>query len=242
MIVFSIILAIIAIAIVVGVVAGLADLGKNNNHRPYGPYERFIKRPLDAFLATGAIIVLSPVWIVVAILVRIKLGSPVLFTQDRPGKDEKIFKLYKFRTMTDKKDSSGNLLSDAERLTKCGSMLRATSLDELPELINIVKGEMSIIGPRPLLAQYLPFYTDTEKHRHDVRPGLSGLAQVNGRNLVKWDQRLAMDVEYVNRITFLGDASIVLKTIKKAFGKEDIATDTVTVEPYLDEERGKKNI
>ena len=243
MIVMWIILWIIAIAAVVGVVAVIGDLKKKSNHKPYGPYEKYIKRGLDAFLATGALIVLSPVLIIVGVLVSIKLGSPVLFTQDRPGRDEKIFKLYKFRTMTDKRDVEGNLLPDADRLTSFGSFLRLTSLDELPELINIAKGDMSIVGPRPLLIQYLPYYTETEKHRHDVRPGLSGLAQINGRNLVKWDQRLAMDVEYVNRITFIGDVKIVLKTINKVFAKDDIAADTFTVEPYLDEERkGKVSI
>lgn len=243
MIILWIILWIVIIAAVVGVIAGVADIGKKSTHKPYGPYERFFKRPLDALLSTGAIIVLSPIWIIVAILVRIKLGSPVLFTQDRPGKDEKIFKLYKFRTMTDERDEKGELLPDDQRLPVFGQKLRSTSLDELPELLNIIKGDMSIIGPRPLLVQYLPYYTETEKHRHDVRPGLSGLAQVNGRNLVKWDQRLAMDVEYVNKITFIGDASIVLRTIKKVYAKEDIVADTVTVEPYLDEvRRGKTNL
>lgn len=208
-------------------------------HKPYGPYERFIKRPLDCILSSVALILLSPVMLLTALLVRIKLGSPVLFTQDRPGKNESIFRLYKFRTMTDKRDKEGALLPDAERLTKLGSLLRTTSLDELPELINIVKGDMSIIGPRPLLVQYLPYYTATEKHRHDVRPGLSGLAQVNGRNLVKWDQRLAYDVEYVNRITFMGDLRIALQTVKKVLAKEDIAVDTDTVEAYLDKERGE---
>lgn len=209
-------------------------------HIPYGPYERFFKRPLDCFLALCALIVLSPVLIITAILVRTRLGSPVLFTQDRPGKDEKVFKLYKFRTMTDERDSDGNLLPDAERLTKFGAALRSTSLDELPELINIVKGDMSIIGPRPLLVQYLPFYTEMEKHRHDVRPGLSGLAQVNGRNLVKWDQRLMYDIQYVNSITFLGDMKIVLQTIGKVIKHSDIAVDTDTVETYLNIERGGK--
>ena len=209
-------------------------------HIPYGPYERFFKRPLDCFLALCALIVLSPVLIITAILVRTRLGSPLLFTQDRPGKDEKVFKLYKFRTMTDERDSDGNLLPDAERLTKFGAALRSTSIDELPELINIVKGDMSIIGPRPLLVQYLPFYTEMEKHRHDVRPGLSGLAQVNGRNLVKWDQRLMYDIQYVNSITFLGDMKIVLQTIGKVIKHSDIAVDTDTVETYLNIERGGK--
>ena len=209
-------------------------------HMPYGPYEKYVKRPLDFVLSSVALVFLSPVIGVTAILVRAKLGSPVLFTQERPGKDERIFNLYKFRTMTDKRDSSGNLLPDMERLTSFGAVLRSTSLDELPELINIVKGDMAIIGPRPLLVQYLPYYTESEKHRHDVRPGLSGLAQVNGRNLVKWDQRLAYDIEYVDKITFLGDVKIVFQTIKKVFAREGIAVDTDTVETYLDKERGGK--
>jgi lipopolysaccharide/colanic/teichoic acid biosynthesis glycosyltransferase len=173
-----------------------------------------------------------------ALLVRVELGSPVLFTQERPGKDEKIFKLYKFRTMTDKRGTDGELLPDAERLTKFGATLRSTSLDELPELLNIAKGDMSIIGPRPLLVQYLPYYTEEEKHRHDVRPGLSGLAQVNGRNAVKWDRRLAYDVEYVNNITFFGDAKIILQTIEKVIRRSDVAPDPESVdEGYLDQIR-----
>lgn len=241
MIILKIILAIIIIAAAVGIIALIAELfRKPNGHKAYGPYERFIKRGLDAFLASGALIVLSPILLITAILVRTKLGSPVLFTQDRPGKDEKIFKLYKFRSMTNQRDENGNLLPDDVRLTKFGRILRSTSLDELPELINIIKGDMAVVGPRPLLVAYLPYYTAEEHHRHDVRPGLTGLSQVSGRNFVKWDQRLAMDVEYVHEITFLRDSSIVLKTIKKVFGKEDIAADTVTVEPYLDEERREK--
>lgn len=213
-------------------------MSKKGAHKPYGPYERWVKRPLDCIISTLALIVLSPIILIMSLLVRVKLGSPVFFTQDRPGLNEKVFKLYKFRTMTDKRGSDGELLPDAERLTKFGAVLRSTSLDELPELLNIAKGDMSIIGPRPLLVQYLPYYTETEKQRHDVRPGLSGLAQVNGRNLVKWDQRLAYDVEYVNKITFLGDVKIVLKTIGKVLKHDDIAVDTDTVETYLDKERG----
>lgn len=241
MIIVWIILCIIAIAFAVGVIAALADaIGKKDSkHKPYGPYERFVKRGLDAFLATGALIVLSPVLLITAILVRVKLGSPVLFTQERPGRDGRIFKLYKFRTMTDARDEHGELLPDEVRLTPFGKTLRSTSMDELPELVNIVKGDMSIIGPRPLLVQYLPYYTETEKHRHDVRPGLSGLAQVNGRNLVKWDQRLAYDVEYVKKITFMVDLKIVLKTIEKVIKHSDVAVDTDTVETYLDKERGE---
>lgn len=213
-----------------------------SSHKPYGPYEKYIKRPLDCVLASMALIVLFPVIGVIAILVRIKLGSPVLFIQERPGQNERIFKLYKFRTMTDDKNSDGELLPDADRLTPFGAALRSSSLDELPELMNIVKGDMSVIGPRPLLVQYLPYYTETEKHRHDVRPGLSGLAQVNGRNLVRWDQRLAYDAEYVKRITFLGDLKIVLQTIKKVFGREDVAVDPESVdEGYLDQIRKGMN-
>ncbi len=207
------------------------------SHKPYGPYEKYFKRPLDFVLSAGTLIVLSPVMGVTAVLVKKKLGSPVLFTQDRPGKDEKVFKLYKFRTMTDERDENGELLPDADRLTDFGSFLRSTSLDELPELLNILKGDMALVGPRPLLVQYLPYYTEEEKHRHDVRPGLTGLAQVNGRNLVKWDQRLAYDVRYVNKITFIGDVKIILKTIVKVLKTEDVAVDTDSVETYLDLER-----
>ena len=208
-------------------------------HKPYGPYEKYVKRPLDCFLASSALVLLSPVMLTVSVLVRTKLGSPVLFAQERPGKDEKIFRLYKFRTMTDERDENGELLSDTVRLTPFGKKLRATSLDELPELINIVKGDMAIIGPRPLLTQYLPAYTEEERHRHDVRPGLSGLAQVNGRNFVPWDQRLAYDVEYVKKITFMGDLKIVLRTIENVLAQNDVATNTEEIyEGYLDEIRG----
>jgi len=240
MIILKIILAIILLAACVGFIALVRELfTKPNNHKPYGPYERLFKRFLDAFLSSGALIVLSPVLLVTAILVRFKLGSPVLFTQDRPGKDEKIFKLYKFRSMTDDRDENGQLLPNEVRLTPFGRKLRSTSLDELPELINIAKGDMSIIGPRPLLVRYLPAYTETERHRHDVRPGLSGLAQVNGRNFVKWDQRLAFDVEYVNKITFLGDVKIILKTVEKVFKRDDIAENPDDIdEGFLDEIRG----
>lgn len=198
------------------------------HHKPYGPYEKYIKRPLDCVLAVGALVVLSPVLAITALLVRIKLGSPVIFTQMRPGiidpktGKERIFKLYKFRTMTDEKDTDGNLLPDDERLTKFGKALRATSLDELPELANIAVGEMAIVGPRPLLVEYLPYYTEEERHRHDVRPGLTGLAQVNGRNAISWDKKLAYDVEYVSKITFLQDLKIILETVVKTIKKSDI--------------------
>ena len=191
-------------------------------HKPYGSYEKYLKRVMDAFLALLAIIVLSPVLIVTAVLVRIKLGAPVLFVQERPGLNGEIFKLYKFRTMTDKRDKNGKLLPDDERLPKFGRMLRSTSLDELPELFNILRGDMSIIGPRPLLAEYLPYYTEEEKHRHDVRPGLSGLAQVHGRNTITWEEKFAWDLKYVEKITFLGDVSIILQTIIKAVKRSDI--------------------
>lgn len=227
------------IAATAGLIAGFAQLfeKKTNNHKPKGIYEKFFKRFFDVFLSAGALIVFSPIIAITAILVRIKHGSPILYVQERPGKDEKVFKLYKFRTMTNDKDESGELLPDEKRLTKFGIALRKSSLDEILELVNIIKGDMSIIGPRPLLVQYLPYYTEAEKHRHDVRPGLSGLAQVNGRNLVKWDQRLAYDIQYVNNITFLEDVMIVLKTIKKVFAREDIAANTDTVETFLDQER-----
>lgn len=211
-----------------------------NKHKPYGPYERFLKRPLDILCALAAIILFSWLYIILAILVRVKLGSPVLFKQERPGKNEKIFKLYKFRTMTDERDGDGNLLSDEIRLTKFGRMLRATSLDELPEAFNILKGDMSVIGPRPLLVSYLPYYTEEEKHRHDVRPGLSGLAQVNGRNFVDWDHRLQFDVQYVNHVSLKMDVGIILSTVKKFLKKQDIAVDTNKVEPNFAEERKQK--
>ena len=195
-----------------------------NNHKPYGPYERFFKRPLDIVFALLALIILSPVLLVVAILVRIKLGSPIIFKQERPGKDEKIFKLYKFRTMTDAKDKKGKLLPDEKRLTKFGKILRSTSLDELPELFNILKGDMSFIGPRPLLVEYIPYYTKSEKHRHDVRPGLTGLAQVNGRNLLSWEKRFKKDLEYVNNICTKNDSRIIIKSINKVLTRKDIAT------------------
>lgn len=185
-------------------------------------YAKYIKRILDFVLSLVALIVLSPVLLIVAILVRVKLGSPVIFKQQRPGKNEKIFTLYKFRTMTDKKDKNGNLLPDSERLTKFGKFLRSTSLDELPELVNILKGDMAIVGPRPLLVKYLPYYTEEEKHRHDVRPGLTGLAQVSGRNNLDWNERFETDLKYVNSISFKGDLTIILNTIKSVLKHNDI--------------------
>lgn len=191
-------------------------------HKPYGIYERFFKRALDVFCSLLAIVVFWWLFVIVAVLVRVKLGSPVLFTQDRPGKDEKIFKLYKFRTMTDDRDENGNLLPDDVRLTKFGRLLRSTSLDELPEVFNILKGDMSIIGPRPLLVGYLPYYTEKERHRHDVRPGLTGWAQINGRNVTGWDQRLQQDLDYVNHCSFIMDVKIVLMTVLKVVKRSDI--------------------
>ncbi len=186
-------------------------------------YAKYVKRILDFLISLIAIIILSPIYLIVAILVRFKLGSPVIFKQKRPGKDGKIFTLYKFRTMSDKKDENGNLLPDKDRLTKFGKVLRSTSLDELPELVNILKGEMSLIGPRPLAVSYLPYYNEKEKHRHDVRPGLTGLAQINGRNNLNWEDRFAYDIEYVNNITFINDVKIFFKTFIKVFKKEDIS-------------------
>ena len=199
-----------------------AVLSKAGEGEKLHMYARFFKRFLDFMLSLMALVVLSPVLFVVAILVRLKLGSPVIFCQERPGKDEKIFKLYKFRSMTDARDEDGNLLPDDVRLTKFGRLLRSTSLDELPELWNIVKGDMSIVGPRPLLVGYLPYYTAEEKHRHDVRPGLTGLAQVNGRNTLTWEEKFRFDTSYVEKITFLVDVSIILKTIGKVFRRSDI--------------------
>lgn len=200
-------------------------------------YQKYVKRILDITLSGAAIIVLSPVMGVTAILVKKKLGSPVIFKQKRPGKDEKIFTMYKFRTMTDERDEKGELLPDSIRLTKFGKMLRSTSLDELPELFNIFKGDMSIIGPRPLLIKYLPFYTAREHHRHDVRPGLTGLAQVNGRNLLSWNKRLELDVLYATKITFKIDCKIFLQTILKVLKKEDIAVGKEHIMLNFDEER-----
>lgn len=198
-----------------------------------GIYKCYIKRPMDIILSLIAIIILSPVFLIVYILVRLKLGSPVLFKQERPGLNGKIFIMYKFRTMTDKRDENGILLPDSLRLPKFGKFLRSTSLDELPELINILKGDMSLVGPRPLLVQYLCLYDDHQKRRHEVRPGLSGLAQVNGRNAISWEEKFDLDVEYVDNISFIGDLKIILLTIKKVFVREGINSETAaTMEPF----------
>ncbi len=203
-------------------------------HKPYGVYERFLKRPIDILCALLALIVFCWLYAIIALLVRIKLGSSVVFKQERPGKDEKIFYLYKFRTMTDEKDKKGELLPDESRLTRFGKLLRKTSLDELLEAWNILKGDMSVVGPRPLLVEYLPRYNERQKHRHDVRPGLTGLAQVNGRNACSWEEKFDYDLQYVNKITFIGDLKIVFNTVFKAFfKKEGISSDTsVTMEKF----------
>lgn len=204
-------------------------------------YAKYIKRILDFTLSFMGIVILSPLLAVLAVLVRCKLGSPILFKQERPGRNEKIFTLCKFRTMTDKRDEAGNLLPDSERLPKFGKILRATSLDELPELFNILKGDMSIIGPRPLLVSYLPYYTREESLRHKVRPGLTGLAQVSGRNFIDWDRRLAKDVEYVKNLSFAMDMKVLLLTVRTVLGHSDeVAEDTNAAEGNFAQIRKKR--
>lgn len=198
-----------------------------------GYYKKYVKRPMDVILSLLAIIILSPIMLIVAILVRVKLGSPIIFKQERPGLNEEIFTMYKFRTMTDERDENGELLPDDIRLTKFGRLLRSTSLDELPELFNILKGDMSVIGPRPLLVEYLPLYNEHQKKRHHVRPGLSGLAQVSGRNTISWEEKFDLDVEYVENVTFLKDWKIIFLTLKKVFFREGINSETsATMEPF----------
>ena len=201
-------------------------------------YKLFFKRFFDFILSLIVIIMLSPVYLIVIVLVRIKLGSPVFFTQKRPGKDEKIFKMYKFRTMTNEVDENGNLLPDDKRLTKFGKLLRSTSLDELPELFNILKGDMSIVGPRPLLVRYLPLYNEYQKHRHDARPGFTGWAQCNGRNSISWEEKFDLDVYYVNHITFLLDVKIIFKTVKTVLCREGISSEASAT---MEEFRGSQN-
>ncbi|MDM8109272.1 sugar transferase [Phascolarctobacterium faecium] len=196
-------------------------------------YKNFVKRILDIILSLIALIIFSPLLISTAILVRFKLGSPILFRQARPGKNEKIFHILKFRTMTDEKDKDGNLMPDEIRLTKFGQFLRSTSIDELPELLNILKGDMAVVGPRPLLVQYLDRYNDEQRHRHDVKPGLTGLAQVNGRNGITWEEKFNYDLQYVNNVTFLGDCKIILQTVQKVFQRQGISSATsVTMEEF----------
>ena len=210
---------------------------KMKKQKSKGIYEKFVKRPMDCFLATLCLLIFSPLMLILAALVRIFLGAPVLFEQERPGKDGKVFKLYKFRTMTDKRDEDGQLLADELRLTAFGKMLRSSSLDELPELFNIIKGEMSLIGPRPLLVQYLPLYNQEQARRHEVRPGLTGLAQSRGRNSLSWEEKFNLDVEYVDHITFLGDMKIIVNTVNQVFKREGISDDSgVTMEEF----RGSK--
>ena len=204
------------------------------NHKSYGPYEKYLKRPQDFLCALAATIVLSPVMGVTAILVRTKLGSPVLFTQDRPGKEGEVFKLYKFRSMTDERDKNGELLPDEVRLTSFGRKLRSTSLDELPELFNILKGDMAVVGPRPLLVRYLDRYNEHQARRNEVRPGFTGLAQINGRNAISWEDKFDWDVKYVDHITFLGDWKIIFQTVKTVLTHEGISSDSsATMEEFM---------
>lgn len=199
-------------------------------------YRNVFKRIVDFCLACIGLVLLSPVFLIISILVRLKLGKPIIFKQQRPGLNEKIFTLYKFRTMTDEKDEFGNLLSDEIRLTKFGAFLRSTSLDELPELINIIKGDMSIVGPRPLLVKYLPLYNSVQRQRHNVRPGLTGLAQVNGRNSIKWEEKFDYDITYIKELSLLLDLKIIIKTIQIIFTRDGINSETnVTMEEFMGE-------
>ena len=202
-------------------------------------YANFFKRIIDFLGALFLITLLAPVYIICYILIKINMGSPVLFTQDRPGKNERIFKIYKFRSMNSATDENGDLLPDKDRVTKLGLFLRKTSLDEIPQFFNILKGDMSFIGPRPLLPRYLPFYTTREKSRHTVRPGITGLAQVNGRNNLTWNEKLEFDTQYVERLSFFLDIKIIFTTIVKVLKRSDVKTDGQ--DPFLDEERQNKN-
>lgn len=229
---------IIAVSVLAGIVAFIAErFEKQNAHKPFGIYEKYIKRPLDAFVATVALIVFLPVLLATALLVRVELGQPVIFAQDRPGRNEEIFRLLKFRSMTDKRDKNGQLLPDELRLTEFSKTLRATSLDELISLVNVVKGDLAIVGPRPLLTRYLPRYNELQHRRHEVRPGVTGLAQVNGRNLLSWEDKFRLDVEYVDHVTFGGDAKIVLKTVKAVLKRDGISSQTsATMEEFMGNE------
>ena len=227
---------VVIISAFVGAIAFIAERfeKKKSDHRPYGPYEKYVKRPMDAFLSTGALIVLSPILLISAILVRLKIGTPVIFKQDRPGKDGKIFRLYKFRSMTNEVDESGELLPDEIRLTSFGKKLRATSIDELPELLNILRGDMSVVGPRPLMVQYLPRYNEHQARRHEVRPGFTGLAQIHGRNAISWEEKFNWDVKYVDNVSFLGDWRIILGTIKTVLSHKGInAANDATMPEFM---------
>ncbi len=212
------------------------------SNKKSGLYIRYFKRLMDFLLSLIAIIALSPVLLIAALLVRVKLGSPVIFKQKRPGLNERIFTLYKFRTMTNEKDESGELLPDSQRLTKFGRVLRSTSIDELPELFNILIGDMSIVGPRPLAVQYLPYYTEKERLRHCIRPGLTGLAQVNGRNAITWEQRFEHDINYVSEISFVIDAKIIINTVYEVLKRNNIGERGVDSPPDFDKYRLKKGI
>ena len=222
----------------------MSDLKGNILMHKKGVYEKYIKRPQDMLCALLALIVLSPILFITAFLVRVKLGSPVIFKQERPGLNGKIFTLYKFRTMTDERDSEGNLLPDEVRLTKFGKLLRSTSLDELPELLNILFGDIAVIGPRPLLVEYLPRYNAEQRRRHEVRPGLSGLAQVNGRNAISWEDKFKYDIQYVDHVTFLGDWKIIFQTILNVIKRDGINSETAaTMEVFMGtEEKVEKNV
>ena len=233
---------VITVSVTIATISCVADRlkQKTTKHKEFGIYEKYLKRPMDAFLATVALIVFSPLMLITAILVRIKLGSPVLFTQERPGRYGKPFKLYKFRTMLPPKDGVIDPKKDAERLTPFGKKLRSTSLDELPELFNILKGDMSVVGPRPLLMQYLKRYTPHQARRNEVRPGFTGLAQVHGRNSISWEEKFDWDVKYVDHVTFAGDWKIIINTIKTVLKREGITSETSsTMEEFMGTEASK---
>lgn len=233
---FKVIVSILSLIIACGLIAGGVDVIKNkkSKHKSHGLYEAYFKRVIDFIFGMLVLVILWPLYLVLAIMVRIKLGSPVLFTQDRPGKDEKIFKLYKFRTMTDERDEKGELLPDDKRLTSFGSWLRRTSMDEIPEAFNIVRGDMSLIGPRPLLVRYIDRYNEEQHHRHDVRPGLTGYAQAHGRNAVSWEDKFAMDVWYTKNVRFLVDSKIIWDTVMVVLKREGISSETsATMEEFM---------